>query len=351
MTVANHRGFALRAQASAVWALADTQPRGHNGLGMLPDVIVHADWSASEAKKRVAVTARLLPDHRYWIDAPKTVGRTGPWRERFGIPAGINGTFLIAFDFPIGIPAAYAQRVGITSFRDALPKFGDGRWRDFYDVCREAAEINLYRPFYPYSPGGRSQKDLTTALGISWEDLHRRCELKTADRRAACPLFWTLGGNQVGRAALSGWREVVVPILSESKLAGLWPFDGPLVDLLESRSCVIVETYPTELYAHLGVRLPLSDKGGKRKQPAREHYATQLLAKAAEVDAELSESARDLVASGFGYSPDGEDPFDAMVGLLGILKHLRTGATAEPAPDTALVSVEGWILGQRPPAA
>jgi hypothetical protein len=114
---------------------------------------------------------------------------------------------------------------------------------------------------------------------------------------------------------------------------------------------VIVETYPTEFYGHLGVRLPLSDKGGKRKQPAREHYATQLLAEAAGVHAELSESARKLVASGFGYSPDGEDAFDAMVGLLGILKHLRRGAATEPPPDPAVASVECWILGQKHPPA
>jgi hypothetical protein len=41
--------------------------------------------------------------------------------------------------------------------------------------------------------------------------LRRQCERATPTRRAACPLFWTLGSNQVGKAAISGWQEVIAP--------------------------------------------------------------------------------------------------------------------------------------------
>jgi hypothetical protein len=64
-----------------------------------------------------------------------------------------------------------------------------------------------------------------------------------------------------------------------------------------------------------------------------------------------SAQARQALASGFGSRGDGEDDFDALVGLLGMLRHLRTGAQVEAPPDPAVTSVEGWILGQRPPGS
>jgi len=36
---------------------------------------------------------------------------------------------------------------------------------------------------------------------LSGKDLLRLCERATPDRGDACMLFWTLGGNQVGKAA------------------------------------------------------------------------------------------------------------------------------------------------------
>lgn len=48
-----------------------------------------------------------------------------------------------------------------------------------------------------------------------FDELRRLCEMSVPawsvypGRRAACPLFWTLGGQQVGKAAILGWREVL----------------------------------------------------------------------------------------------------------------------------------------------
>ncbi len=52
-------------------------------------------------------------------------------------------------------------------------------------------------------------------------------------------LFWTLGGNQVGKGAISGWREIIVPRLDE---IGLWPFDASLADLASSKPVIVAET-------------------------------------------------------------------------------------------------------------
>ena len=57
--------------------------------------------------------------------------------------AGPNGTALLGVDFPIGLPQAYAAKAGIADFRDALKKFGRGRWRSFYDHAKTRAEIGL----------------------------------------------------------------------------------------------------------------------------------------------------------------------------------------------------------------
>ena len=63
-----------------------------------------------------------------------------------------------------------------------------------------------------------------------------------------CSLFWTLGPNQVGKAAIIGWRDVLTPALGSDKSVVLWPFDGSLDQLLKPGNVVIVETYPAECY-------------------------------------------------------------------------------------------------------
>ena len=83
-------------------------------------------------------------------------------------------------------------------------------------------------------------------------ELYRRCERATTDRRIAAFLFWTVGPNQVGKAAISGWPDVIAPALREgSGHVKLWPFDGILATLLGNGRTVVVETYPTEAYRHL----------------------------------------------------------------------------------------------------
>lgn len=307
---------------------------------MLPDLIVHADWG-TDPKKRVACVARLQPDGAYRIDATQRVGQHGSPRERLGVPVDATKV-LIGFDFPIGVPAAYADRAGISAFRDALGQFGTGEWNDFFRVCETAAEIGVHRPFYPQRPGGTKFEHLEHGLGLTRAELYRRCERRTTSRNAACPLFWTLGGNQVGKAAISGWREFVQPIVWEGDHAALWPFDGSLIDLLRTRSCVIAETYPAEFYNQLSLRL----SGSKRSQLIRKELGPQLLAVTEGLSAEVVNEARHEITEGFGAGADGEDRFDAMIGLLGMLKHLRADTQVEPPDDETILSVEGWMLGQ-----
>jgi hypothetical protein len=87
---------------------------------------------------------------------------------------------------------------------------------NFFDVADTPDDICLTRPFYPKSSGvGRKHAHLFGPLNVnSIDDLRRICERKTPHRPAACPLFWTLGGNQVGKAAIDGWQKCLEARLS-----------------------------------------------------------------------------------------------------------------------------------------
>jgi len=159
-------------------------------------------------------------------------------------------------------------------------------------------------------------------------------------RRAACPLFWTLGGNQVGKAAIAGWHEVLIPAVGRGTIA-IWPFDGELDDLLAPGAVVVAETYSAEAYRQLRLEL----RGSKRSQSTRRAQEPRLLDWAHERDVLLTEDLRRQIASGFGDSPAGEDAFDAVAGLLGMLEVvLGHRASGEPHDDEVR-DVEGSILG------
>lgn len=251
---------------------------------------------------------------------------------------------LLGVDLPIGLPGAYAHRSGIDDFRRVLPAFGTGRWRTFYDVATVAAEIRLERPFYPRHPHGARLTDLVEGLGLDGPaGLRRLCDWQTGHRRSAARLFWTLGAQQVGKGAIIGWRDLLGPALRRGEPIALWPFDGPLGALLEARRLVVAEAYPAELYHRLGIG---RGRWSKRRPADRAALAPALLEAAARLGASLAPSLAQMIRTGFGGAAEGEDRFDALAGLLGLLDVLRTGA---PEPEAAIVrSVEGWNLGLDP---
>ena len=178
-------------------------------------------------------------------------------------------------------------------------------------------------------------------------ELLRQCEMRGTDLQQACSLFWTLGAKQVGRAAISGWRDVIIPALGNSpEQIRLWPFNGSLESLLEGfGSTVIVETYPASTYVQLGTGFRPGE--GKRQQSARKRMGSELLNKVHSWNVTLDEDLVECFIDGFGPSPNGEDDFDAIVGLFGMLD-VVFGFQPEGAPDTDKVrKIEGWIFGRR----
>ena len=306
-------------------------------MPLLPPAVAHADWSVHPNKRWLAL-ATLRPDGRYRADASRPVGPLESLWARLGQEAG-GGRVLLGVDFPIGLPTAYAERIGINNFISALEEF-DVR---FYAVADRQDEIGLRRPFYPMRPGGCRRQHLLDGLGLTaWSDLLRRCDRHSGTRAAACAIFWTLGGQQVGKAAISGWRDLLAPALRAGHDLALWPFQGSLDELLERHRFVVAETYPAEVYGHLGLDL----RSGKRRQAARRVNATALLAWAKAAGVQVAPPLVAEIEDGFGAGASGEDRFDAVVGLFGIL-NVVLGRRPSGEPDDPVVRrVEGWILGQ-----
>lgn len=318
----------------------------------LPSVVAHADWSAAPAKRWLACATRLTDGPNagsYRLAAPEPVGDIATLFDRLRRAAGPNGVFL-GVDFPLGLPLAYAQQTGIPDFLALLPRLGRDEWRDFYTAAGQPEDISLYRPFYPARPGGARLQYLLDGLNLRHRDnLYRVCDRGHAHRRAAAPLFWTMGAQQVGKAAISGWRDLLAPALQRGEAVHLWPFAGSLDTLLARGDLVVAEAYPAEFYAHLGLTFA-SGGGGKRNQLARAAQAAALLNWAAEQPAQLADDLAAAIHHGFDDHSCGEDQFDAVVGLVGMLNVLfGRRPPGEPA-DERRCQIEGWILGQSPAA-
>lgn len=300
-------------------------------------LVVHADWSVNP-NKRWAARARW--ENGWTIEAIEQVGPVNNWVQGLCCEAA-RGSVLAGFDFPIGVPAAYGQKAGLGGFPDLLQAIGTGPWASFSDIARDPADISTQRPFYPAgASAGIKQADLLKAHGVlDLDGIRRACERKTADRRAACPVFWTLGGNQVGRGALSGWVEVLRPALRQG--AKLWPFDGDLPALASGAGLVLAETYPAEAYGHVGVTF--SQRESKTSQTDRSGKAGALLAWADRRAVRLSPSVEQMIQDGFGSDRAGEDRFDALLGLLGMIE-VAAGWRSEGSGSDPVW--EGWILGQ-----
>lgn len=315
------------------------------------EIVAHADWGSAPGKRRLAL-ARQQTDGTYRLVSIEPVWEPFRLLHDIGQTGGTEKAVLLGFDFPIGLPIDYAKSVGVSRFLDILPLFGEGEWENFYHPAQTPDQIHLRRPFYPLRSGGSRYTHLLSALSMdSMDRLRRRCELAHNGRRAASPLFWTLGGQQVGKAAMIGWRDVLAPALREPRCpVFLWPFSGTLEEGLRSGKIVAAECYPGEYYGPLGIRWGKRGPGtrsGKRSTDDRRANAGAIEAACSRAGLILPADILEWVQRGFGDRPEGEDCFDALAGLLGMLFVLR-GFLPEAYPDEREIrQVEGWILGQR----
>jgi len=290
---------------------------------------------------------------------PRLVGQVPDFLTRLRDEAD-GGAVALGVDLPIGVPRAYAVRRPEAGFLDFLGQTQN--WPDFYRVCAALDEIRPERPFYP----ARGVKGMTraahaAALGLEGaRGLSRACDRATAERPAGAPLFWTLGANQTGKAAIAAWTGLLLPALARPISATngspepssresrpdpalrLWPFDGPFRSLLAPGVIAMAETYPAEALRHLAIVL----RGSKRRQSDRAAVAAPLLDAMRRLDTAPAPPLAAAIADGFGADAAGEDRFDCVLGVLCVINVLA-GNRPDTAPDDPwLHAWEGWVLGQ-----
>lgn len=308
-----------------------------------PNTVIHADWSKFH-QKRWLIRADLRPDGTYHIGFPQPAKYLSELIVQITHDQRDNrGPILFGLDMPFGLPRAYAERRGIVDFIDWLTNLSPTD--PFFEVAVRSAEISLARPFYPAKPGGTRRQHLLDGLGMAEpEQLLRRCDVLTN----AAPLFWTMGAQQVGKGAIVGWRDFVAPNLREQRYpTAVWPFQGRLTELIATHRIIFAEAYPAEFYHHLGVQFSPQKgrKWGKRIQADRQGNTAVLLDWLNRFPVTLDPATRYLLETGFGPHPNGEDKFDAFVGLLGLLNLVLGGRALHEPTDPTIRQVEGWIIG------
>jgi hypothetical protein len=145
----------------------------------------------------------------------------------------------------------------------------------------------------------------------------------------------------VGKGSIIGWRDVLAPALSSDSTVVIWPFDGSLNALLRQGNLVIVETYPAECYGWFfrgGLR------GKKGEAEVRRRVAGALFSGAEKANLKLDPGLMQDIEQGFR---DGDDAFDATVGLFGMLEVLRGERQSGDPENQNVKKLEGWILGQQ----
>ena len=300
---------------------------------------VHADWSIDPRKRWMAVARRTTGG--WSLAAPVPVGDLGTFLRRLRAAAD-GGAVALGVDLPLGVPRAYAALRPEPDFPHFLRQTAD--WPDFFRVCATLVELHSLRPFYPARGiAGMTRAAHALALGLGGAaGLSRACDRATAERPAGAPLFWTLGANQSGKAAIAAWRDLLLPAFSGGDDLRLWPFAGSFRGLLAAGAVALAETYPAEALRHLGIRL----RGSKRRQADRATVAELLRDAMARLDVVPDHALEVTVADGFGADAAGEDRFDCVLGVLCVLNVLA-GNRPDTAPEDPWIRRwEGWVLGQ-----
>jgi hypothetical protein len=304
-----------------------------------PNLAAHADWSTDPRKRWITVARRTIAG---WIlAAPRPVGNVPTLLARL-IREADGGAVALGADLPIGLPRAYAA----TRPEPDFPAFlhAVAAMPDFFTVCATLDDIRPDRPFYP-ARGIAGMTRLSHALALGLTDassLSRACDRATGERPAGAPVFWTLGANQSGKAAIAAWTHLIIPALQSRAALRVWPFEGAFRALQAPGSVALAETYPAEAMRHLGIQR----RGSKRRHADRCATAGPLMTAMDRLGVTPDDAMRRALVDGFGADANGEDRFDSVLGVLCVVNVLA-GNRPDTVPDDPWIRRwEGWVLGQ-----
>ena len=300
-------------------------------------IAAHADWSIDPRRRWISIARRGPGGWR--AEAPRLVGDPDRLLRALlaeGVPLALG------LDLPLGLPrgiAAGRQEPDFPAFLRGL-----AARPDFFTLNAVLETVSPERPFYPARGlRGMTRAAHAAALGLEGPAaLLRACDRATALRQAGAPLFWTLGANQCGRAAIGAWRDWLAPALARGAPLRLWPFQGGLRALLAPGRAVLAEVYPAEALAQLGLRL----SGSKRAPETRRAAEPALRLALAGLGITPEPSLDKALSAGFGTDAPGEDRFDSLLGLLCLVSVLEQARPDHVPEDPWIRHWEGWILGQ-----
>jgi hypothetical protein len=301
-------------------------------------IAAHSDWSVDPRKRWVTIGRRV---EDYWVlDAPQPTGDVSRIIDRLAARAKQEAV-VFGIDCPIGLPAAYAAQI---SGFEGFPAFLRSKTPNdqFFEVAREIGDVSLARPFFPKGNLSGAGFKLALAQKLNLPDvlaMSRVVDRKTANRPAAGQMFWTLGANQCGKAALAAWRDLLLPAFAAAQVK-LWPFEGSLGSLAVPGQVVVAETYPAEALRQVVLKLG----GSKRSQAARRGLGGGILTVLKRLNIQPSAALAGVIEDGFGGKATGEDAFDSLIGALGVINVLE--GHRPDVPPCPVDMWEGWVLGQ-----
>jgi hypothetical protein len=276
------------------------------------------------------------------VHAIEPVGMLNQFRQALSTHGKTDALWL-GLDMPIGFLGRWYDGANVQGFKTLLGLLETDEWQNFFEVCQVPEDIRFRRPFYPKTSGakGSVKRDhLLTALGLSdFNALHRKCEFPTSARTAACPSFWTLGANQVGKGMLHGLRNLIIPGHRDG--FNIWPFSGDLTTCSHKPGVTLIETYPGEIYGWLSDTSELT----KSNQNSRAKFLHKLRHDAHANGIEISPAVWADIKDGFGPDYGKDDAFDALIGVMGLIE-IAEGRRPENLPNTpSVLNREGWIVG------
>ena len=300
-------------------------------------IAAHADWSLDARKRWVCIARRR--GGQWQASAPGPVGDPATLAA---LLIAEGGPAALGLDLPLGVPRGFAAMRPEPGFPTFLAGLAGNT--DFFAVSPTLDTVSPARPFYP-ARGIKGMRRAGHAAALGLPDaagLSRLCDRATAERPAGAPVFWTLGANQSGKAAISAWRDWLAPALAAGAPFRLWPFAGALHDLLRPEQLAIAEVYPAEALRHLGLKLA----GSKRAEAPRRALAPALRDAMAALNVTPDAVLAEAITSGFGPDAAGEDRFDSLIGLLGLIGVVDGKRPDFIPPDPLIRAWEGWVLGQ-----
>ena len=304
--------------------------------GPVPATILCADWGKKPSKRAVWIadikerSVRQVPGSDWSFHSVLTEAR-----QRVN-----HGPVVLAFDLPLGVPESYARTIGSilglkrqTDFLRILKAVAPRP--DFFEPTTEASDWQHVRPFFAVPPGDGGFNSYRDAAARHAVDLYRGIDKRTG----ANSLFVKSGiPGSVGSAACAFWTELA-PHLSSERDFAVWPFEGNLADLLESRRMVLAEIYPRVSYAIAILDSPAGGRprlkiaktdGDRRREAVRDLRRTDWVARFG------------VKFVGLESANENEDDFDACLTAAALLRCVLDDL---PLCSRDINRIEGGMLG------